>query len=215
MHKPRLLWAGLLLEKKLFWCTMIVRMDISYIRVAAGTKNTLKLGAISNAFYKAGLFIEMEGHDVPSDVPKQPFTRSEVREGARARAMRAMEANTGAQLGIGIETGIICDGHGPRLPGLTSDGDAHFEIACCIIVDRNLRLVGEGWSAAIETPKKVIALMMNENLKSYMAVARLTGKSDADTIHYYTGGRTDRETVLSDAVFLALARVYLNPEAYQ
>ena len=83
MHKPRLLWAGLLLEKKLFWCTMIVRMDISYIRVAAGTKNTLKLGAISNAFYKAGLFIEMEGHDVPSDVPKQPFTRSEVREGAR------------------------------------------------------------------------------------------------------------------------------------
>ena len=184
-----------------------------YIRIAAGTDNALKLRAISNAFYKAGVYLELEGYAVPSDVPKQPFTRQEVREGAKARARRAIEKDRSALYGIGIETGIVLEGQRASFPGLTAEGP-FFEVACCMILNRENAIIGESWSAAVETPKKIIDLIKNENLKSFTAVQKLTGKPDEDTIRYYTGGKTNREEVLSEAVFLALAPKFINPEAY-
>ena len=173
------------------------------MRIAVGTTSELKLRAVSAALSRAGFIVQIQGYVVLSDVPKQPFSREEIFSGAKNRAVGAGFEDKHADYSIGIESGIF------------SEGNVFFEAAACVIVDRHGQVVGQSMSAAIETPKSIVERIKSEDSEAGAVVSSITGNTEKDPIVYYTGGKFTRSDLLEDAVFLALARQLLNPEAYK
>ena len=173
------------------------------MRVAVGTTSEIKLQAVVGALSKAGFVAEMRGYPTLSDVPKQPFSREEIMEGAKNRAVGAIFEDKQADYGIGIESGIF------------REGSLYFEIASCVIVDKNKEVAGVSFSAAVETPRSIVDKIKEKNSEAGVVVAEITGNPTKDPISYYTGGKTSRADILQDAVLLALSRHLLNPEAYK
>jgi len=173
------------------------------MNIAVGTKSELKLRAVANAFARAGLIVNVRGYKVESDVPKQPFSTEDIMLGAKNRAERALVEDGSAHYGVGVESGII------------REGGAYFEIAGCILVDTSFAVVGKSFSAAVETPSKVVERIKEEDSEAGVVVGELTGNKEKDPPSYYTGGKMKREELLEDAIFIALTRSLLNPEAYR
>lgn len=173
------------------------------MRIAIGTTSELKLRAVANAMSRAGILAEMKSFSVPSEVSKQPFSRSEMTLGAKTRAQKALYEDGYAQYGLGIESGIVHE------EGL------YFELAVCVFIDREFKIAGMSFSAAVETPEKIVNLIKAENSEAGVVVGKITGNPEKDPVAYYTGGKMMREELLQDAVFLAFSRALLNPEAYK
>ncbi len=173
------------------------------MKIAVGTVSNLKLQAVKMAFVYAGVTVEITGYQVKSNVPKQPFSEREITIGATNRAKNAINADSNADYGIGIESGIVLKNR------------KYFELATCIIVNKEGAVVGESFSAAVETPTKVIRLIQAKNSEAGTVAQELGGILDKDPLFWYTGNRMKRNLILENAVFLALAREFLNPEAYK
>ena len=98
--------------------------------VAVGSRNPVKVQAVQRAFGQAfaNAQIDVEGYDVPSNVPDQPWGEQETRAGALQRAIGAHAAFCAARgappdYAVGLEGGAIeerlGDAH-PTVPGLGS-----------------------------------------------------------------------------------------------
>lgn len=78
------------------------------MKVVVASKNPVKIGAASEAF--SAVFpdesIVVSGIEVDSGVGDQPESDASTREGARARASRACEAEPGADFWVGLEGGV-------------------------------------------------------------------------------------------------------------
>lgn len=75
------------------------------MKIAIGTTNRAKVGAVVEAlapFYPQAEFVPVE---VSSNVAAQPFSDEETRQGAINRAIAAKQA-TGAQIAFGLEGGV-------------------------------------------------------------------------------------------------------------
>lgn len=82
---------------------MVKVMDIN-MRVAIGSKNKTKIGAVENVF--KSMNPEICAVNVPSGVSAQPFSDEETMVGAKNRAYAAlMEAES--DIGIGLEGGVM------------------------------------------------------------------------------------------------------------
>ncbi|MBI2637742.1 MAG: DUF84 family protein [Candidatus Sungbacteria bacterium] len=172
------------------------------MNIAVGTTSELKLRAVSSAFARAGLIVAVRGYKVESDVPKQPFSKEDIVLGAKNRAERALAEDKDAHYGIGIESGIV------------REGNAHFELAGIILVDKSFTVVGRSFSAAVETPAKIVESIKADDSEAGVVVGKLTGNKEKDPPSYYTGAKMKREELLEDAIFLSLSRSFLNPDAY-
>ena len=75
-------------------------------RVAVGSTNPVKVAAVRAVLGAAGASAEITPIGVPSTVRDQPIGDDETIRGALARARAAREA-TGAELGVGIEGGVV------------------------------------------------------------------------------------------------------------
>ena len=83
------------------------------MKVIVASKNPVKIGAASEAF--AVVFpeasIDVSGVEVDSGVGDQPDTDAKTREGARARALSAHDAEPDADFWVGLEGGVeVLDG---------------------------------------------------------------------------------------------------------
>jgi inosine/xanthosine triphosphatase len=83
------------------------------VKVIVASKNPVKIGAASEAF--AVVFpeasIDVSGVEVDSGVGDQPDTDAKTREGARARALSAHDAEPDADFWVGLEGGVeVLDG---------------------------------------------------------------------------------------------------------
>lgn len=76
--------------------------------VAVGSTNPVKVAAVCAVFARVASEAAVEGVAVASGVPDQPWGDAQTRRGAIARAIAAREA-VGADLGIGIEGGVVED----------------------------------------------------------------------------------------------------------
>ena len=74
------------------------------LKIAIGTKNPAKVKAANLATKELGG--ELLSVNVPSGVSEQPFSDEETMEGALNRARNALK-ETGADLGIGLEGGVV------------------------------------------------------------------------------------------------------------
>ena len=78
------------------------------MRVVVASKNPVKIGAATEAFSAVfpGVSIVFEGIEVDSGVGDQPDSDARTREGARARALKARDAEPDADFWVGLEGGV-------------------------------------------------------------------------------------------------------------
>src|SRR3954468_10595097 len=114
--------------------------------IAVGSTNPVKLGAARAVLRTVAPNAEVKSASVSSTVADQPFGDDETIRGAIARATAARAA-TGAELGVGIEGGVV----------EAADGSMH-TCAWAAIVDVRGR-TGIGGSLAMPLPRRVAELI--------------------------------------------------------
>lgn len=169
-------------------------------RVAVGSTNPVKLGAVRAVLRPFAPAAALDGVAVVSDVPDQPWGDAETIRGAHARARRALDA-TGADLGVGIEGGVV-EG---------ADGSLR-TCAWAVVVDRD-GVTGTGGSLAMPLPPAV-ARAVRDGVELGHAMDRATGARDtkrgSGAVGILTAGVVDRQRAYEVLVAYALAS-FLTP----
>ena len=114
--------------------------------VAVGSRNPVKVAAVRAVLARVAPEADVQGIVVASTVPDQPVGDDETIRGAVARARAALEA-AGADIGIGIEGGVVS----------AADGSVR-SCAWAAAVARDGR-EGVGGSLALTLPDDVAALV--------------------------------------------------------
>jgi inosine/xanthosine triphosphatase len=163
--------------------------------VAVGSRNPVKVAAVRAVMARIDPAIEVVEIEVASGVRDQPWGDEETQLGAENRA-RATLIHTGADLGLGIEGGVV----------ETSNGQLR-SCAWAVAVDRQDR-VGIGGSLAIPLPHIVAQRLRDgEELGHAMdAVARTVGtKHGRGAVGILTASLIDRQRAYEPLVTYALA----------
>ncbi len=173
-------------------------------RVAVGSTNPVKIGAVRAVMMSRWPDVNVEGVAVASTVSDQPFGDDETIRGAIARAIAARDA-FGADVGVGIEGGVV-------------------EHADCImrtcawaaVVDASGKQ-GVGGSLAMQLPSDV-ARLIREGTELGHAMDRLVGAHDtkrgAGAVGILTDGMVDRQRAYEVLVMYALAP-FVTPTLYE
>jgi inosine/xanthosine triphosphatase len=171
-------------------------------RVAVGSTNPVKIAAVRAVVSRIAPGVAVEGLAVPSSVRDQPVGDEETIRGALARAHGALAAVPGADLGVGIEGGVVDDPDG----GMRT-------CAWAAVAARDGR-TGVGGSLAMPLPP-VVADAVRGGLELGHAMDRLTGEHDtkrgSGAVGILTAGLVDRQAAYEPLVAYALAR-FLTPE---
>jgi inosine/xanthosine triphosphatase len=166
----------------------------SITRVAVGSTNPVKVGAARTMVQRLAPRAEVVGVAVPSGVPDQPWGDDETRRGAIARA-RAARAAHDADLGIGIEGGVVAEADG----GVRS-------CAWAAVVGRDGR-EGIGGSLAMRLPDRV-AQLVRGGVELGHAMDVLTGehnvKQGVGAVGILTAGLVTRQQAYEVLVAYAL-----------
>jgi inosine/xanthosine triphosphatase len=172
--------------------------------VAVGSTNPVKCGAVRAVLASLAPDVRIEGVSVASTVRDQPFGDDETIRGAVARAKAAREV-LGAELGIGIEGGVVEE----------EDGSMR-TCAWAAIVDARGRS-GVGGSLAMPLPAAVAAMVRN-GVELGHAMDRFIGEHDTKrgkgAVGILTAGLVDRQRAYEVLVQYALAP-FLTPELYE
>lgn len=163
-------------------------------RIAVGSENRVKIGAVRAVCERAGMAASVDGIAVRSDVPDQPRGDDETIRGARTRAERAL-ADADADLAVGLEGGIIEDHTGQMRT-----------CAWAVAVSRDGR-VGIGGSLVLPLPPAV-AHAVRGGMELGHAMDLVTGSHDtkrgAGAVGILTAGLIDRQRAYEVLVTYAL-----------
>ncbi|MGQ9759318.1 MAG: inosine/xanthosine triphosphatase [Candidatus Methanomethylicaceae archaeon] len=174
--------------------------------VAVGTSNPVKVRAVENVlskFFKVTVVMTK----VTSKAPPQPVGLKTTIEGAVSRAKAALEVEAAAEIGVGIEAGII-----PIPNTLSGYMDQQF----AAIIDRSERIT-IGGGPAFEYPSFLVKRVLEERIEVNVAMADLTGEQGLGhregAIGYFSKGALNRTVLTEFAVLMALIP-RLNEELY-
>jgi len=172
------------------------------MRVAVGSSNPVKVGAVRRVFAQAFPEAEVVSLEVASRVAEQPVGEAETQRGAVNRAQAVLEA-AGADFGVGLEGGVLFA------------GEECWMIQFGAIVHRDGRsgvgqgvrfllppVVGEGVRAGGEVGPLMDGMLGTKDIKK-----------KAGAIGYLTGGLVVREEMYAHVVAAALVR-FLHTELY-
>lgn len=168
------------------------------MKVAIGTTSELKIRALKNALTKLGVESEIISLKTESGVPNQPFGYEEATKGAKNRS-EAVLVESSSDIAIGVESGLI-----------EIEGN-YFDIACVYIKTKND--VSVSYSAGYFTPQWIIDEIKETDTEYGHITQRLSHDSDKDPIKYFSEGKIKREELLSQAIELALIKIF-NKEKY-
>ncbi|GAA0429914.1 DUF84 family protein [Lentibacillus halophilus] len=76
------------------------------MKIAVGSTNPAKIAAVQDVFFSDSVV----ANNVPSLVNNQPFSDAETRQGAINRASECMKTTSSADVGIGLEGGVMTVG---------------------------------------------------------------------------------------------------------
>lgn len=175
----------------------------SITRVAVGSTNPVKIGAVRAVLGRIAPSAAIEGIAVESGVPDQPWGDDETIAGARARALAALRA-LDADVGVGIEGGVV-----------EGDDGSLRTCAWAVVVSRD-GTTGTGGSLAMPLPPSVAqAIRGGEELGH--AMDALTGGRDTKrgtgAVGILTAGLIDRQRAYEMLVTYALAPL-LTPDLW-
>lgn len=170
-------------------------LHAAFARVAVGSTNPVKIGAARAVLERVTAGVQLSGVAVPSGVPDQPWGDEETIRGALARA-RAARAVTDADLGIGIEGGVVAG----------DDGSVR-TCAWAAAVTRDGR-EGVGGSLAMALPPRVAELVRG-GMELGHAMDAVTGsenvKQGVGAVGILTHGLVTRQQAYETLVAYALA----------
>jgi inosine/xanthosine triphosphatase len=166
-----------------------------FARVTVGSTNPVKIGAARTVLARLHADAHVSGLAVPSGVPDQPWGDEETIRGALARA-RAARAATDADVGIGIEGGVVAG----------TDGSVR-TCAWAAAVTRDGR-EGVGGSLAMALPPRVAELVRG-GMELGHAMDAVTGsenvKQGVGAVGILTHGLVTRQQAYEVLVAYALA----------
>lgn len=163
------------------------------MRLAVGTTSEPKLRAVAEAIRRLKLTLDIQGIDVDSGVSRQPIGFDETTYGAVMRARRAVVAVPNADMGLGIESGILHRFADQRVV----DG------AVCVLVAASGRVIGYGVSALSEIPAWVHDRLVGGVEEHGEVIRELTGVGEKDTNRFYSHGALPRDEVLVHGIIHA------------
>ena len=173
---------------------MSLPLPLPVARVAVGSRNPVKIAAVRAVLARIAPDATVEGVQVASAVPDQPWGDDETIRGARTRAGAALAA-LGADLAVGLEGGVVRVGGAVRT------------CAWAVAVDRTGR-EGVGGSLAMPLPPSVAALLEG-GMELGHAMDALTGaentKHKEGAVGVLTAGLVDRQRAYETLVTYALA----------
>ena len=163
--------------------------------VAVGSLNPVKVGAVRAVMVPLAPGVTVTGVLVPSEVPSQPWGDEETIRGARARAFGALAKLPDAELGVGLEGGVV-DGEG----GLRT-------CAWAVVASRDGKH-GVGGSLAVPLPPAVAALVhggleLGEAMDAHVGTTNT--KRGLGAVGILTAGLIDRQRAYETLVTYALA----------
>ena len=169
-------------------------------RVAVGSKNPVKLGAVRAVLARCAPDVPVDGVAAASGVPDQPVGDAETILGATNRARAAREA-LDADLGVGIEGGVV-DG----LAGMRT-------CAWAVAVGRD-GVAHVGGSLSMPLPDAVAALI-RDGVELGHAIDQLVGteniKHGAGAVGILTEGLVSRQDAYEAIIAYALAPLLVEP----
>ncbi len=169
--------------------------NAAFSRVAVGSTNPVKVGAARSIVARLAPGAEVTGVAVASGVPDQPWGDEETIRGALARA-RAARAATDADLGIGIEGGVV------------AAADGTVRTCAWAAVSRRDGRESVGGSLAMTLPPRVAELVRG-GMELGLAMDAVTGshnvKQGLGAVGILTHGLVTRQQAYEAIVAYALA----------
>lgn len=166
-------------------------------RVAVGSRNPVKVAAVTAVVRQLHPSAIVEGVQVPSGVPDQPVGDDETQRGAVARARAAREA-LDADIGVGLEGGVV------------HDGDSAMRTCAWAAVALRDGREFFGGSLAMPLPPAVVELV-RRGVELGHAMDEVTGGKDtkhgAGAVGILTNGMIDRQRAYEVLVTYALSPV--------
>jgi len=166
-------------------------------RVVVGSENPVKIEAVRAVLARCTTNVVVHGVAVPSGVPDQPWGDHETRPGALTRARAALAFDPSADLGIGLEGGVVRE----------ADGSVR-TCAWAAIIDRS-GITSTGGSLAMPLPPAVATLLDRgvELGHAMDAIVRTTNiKHGRGAVGVLTGNLITRQQAYEPLVTYALAR---------
>jgi len=171
-------------------------------KIAVGSKNPVKVGAVRSVIERAWPRAEVIAVDVDPDVSAMPMSDLECIDGARNRAEQALQ-HEGVDVGIGLEGGVNQDPDGLMLLGWV------------VALDRNGR-EGVGGGARLPLPKQIAQRVVSgEELGPVMdeLLGQSNVKQRGGAVGALTNGLVLRKETFAVAVAYALAP-FVSPDFY-
>nr|MDO8082222.1 inosine/xanthosine triphosphatase [Candidatus Freyarchaeota archaeon] len=167
--------------------------------IAVGSENPVKISAVKNVMQKLLGNVKIYGVKVSSGTPPQPIGLSQTLEGALNRAEKALLKVTNADLGVGIEAGIV--------DVVLSDETRYLDFQYCVIVDKEGRKTF-GAGPGFEYPPIVTQKVTEENLEVGEVMEKITGIKNLGekmgAIGYLSHGLMDRTKLTEFSVLMAM-----------
>lgn len=173
-------------------------------RVVVGSTNPVKLAAVRAVIARVAPSATVQETAVSSGVADQPWGDEETQRGAAVRARRAIDSDDEADLGIGLEGGVV-----------ESNGVVR-TCAWAVVIARDGRS-GIGGSMAMQLPDKVVALLKSgiELGHAMDTMAQLVDtKRRSGAVGILTAGLIDRQRAYEPLLTYALAP-FLVPYFYE
>lgn len=164
--------------------------------IVVGSTNPVKIGATAAVVQRAWPSCIVTGMAAPSGVPDQPVGDANTQLGAKSRAQYVLAARPDADIGVGLEGGVVEE----------ADGSMR-TCAWAVAVDRHGR-TSIGGSLAMPLPDTVAErIRQGEELGHAMdAVAQTLGtKFGSGAVGILTAGLIDRQRAYEPLVTYALA----------
>ncbi len=167
-------------------------------KVVVGSTNPVKVAAVRAVIARVAPSATVHGVAVASGVPDQPWGDDETQRGANERARQALmqEEFSDADLGFGVEGGVV----------LQSDGNVR-TCAWAVVRTRDGRH-GTGGSLCVQLPDEVAALVKSGTELGHAmdAVAKLVDtKRRTGAVGILTAGLIDRQLAYEPLITYALA----------
>ncbi|MCX6752031.1 MAG: inosine/xanthosine triphosphatase [Candidatus Nomurabacteria bacterium] len=164
------------------------------MKIAIATGSELKIRALKKALETLNINAEIISGKTDSKISKQPFGYEETIQGALNRVTQCKQ-NFNPDIAIAIESGLI-----------EISGD-HFDIACIYAISKeNKKSIA--FSSGYFVPGWMIKEIKEKDTELGEITRRLSGDTDKDPLKYLSGNSIKREDLLSQAIILALVKLF-------
>jgi inosine/xanthosine triphosphatase len=172
--------------------------------IIVGSENRVKIGAVQKAFQSFNLDAEVIGVEVKTSITEQPIGSNETVKGALERASGALIKKPDADLGVGVEAGLI------------KWYSRYLDQPVAVIVDRGGGMTF-GAGPAFELPPRILSTVLGDDLELDVAFEKMMGikkiGKSMGVIGFVSSGKVVREDLAAAAVQMALVP-RLNPHEY-